>query len=128
MTTIEDQITELGMWAAGLELSAADPTAPYWMRRQDAERAERIRQTQAELIDEIRREQEQQMRRYPDDFLQAGFHKCSTEGCNAMIIGGDFCARCEEEINGTPYPFANILLGATFVQYVTRIWKRICHA
>jgi len=120
MTTIvksdlEQQIEELGTWAAGLELSAVDPQTPYWLREKDAEHAKAIRDEQMRLLERLEAE------RQP-------LPKCATQGCRSIAIGSPYCARCEEEINGTPYPFANILLGATFVQYVTRIWKRICHA
>lgn len=111
-TELEQQIEELGTWAAGLELSAQDPTSPYWMRQQDAERAERIRGEQMKLIEQ----QEMQLQ---------GFHQCGTEGCLNLIAGGDYCDRCEEEINGTPYPLCNILLSETLGQYITRIWHGI---
>ncbi len=111
-TELEQQIEELGLWAAGLELSAQDTSNPYWMRQQDAERAERIRCEQTKLIEQ-------------QDLAMQGFHKCETEGCPTMVIGSDFCGRCEEEINGEAYPLGNVLLGETFVQYVTRIWHGI---
>ena len=111
--TFEQQIEDLGTWPAGLELSAQDPTSPYWMRQQDAERAERIRYEQMKLMEQ-------------HELAMQGFHKCETDGCPTMVIGSDFCGRCEEEINGTPYPLGNILLGETFVQYVTRILRRWC--
>ena len=37
MTAIDQQIEELGAWAAGLELSAADPKTPSCMRQKDTE-------------------------------------------------------------------------------------------
>ena len=112
-TTLEQQIEELGLWAAGLELSAQDPTSPYWMRQQDTERAERIRYEQMKLMEQ-------------QELATQGFHKCETEGCPTMVIGSDFCGRCEEEINGEGYPLCNVLLGETFVQYVTRLIRRWC--
>ncbi len=36
-------------------------------------------------------------------------HYCYTSGCPNLVAGDDYCARCAEEINGQPYPFANIL-------------------
>lgn len=109
-TTLEQQIEELGLWAAGLELSAQDPTSPYWMRQQDAERAERIRQEQMKLIEQ-------------QELAMQGFHECATEGCPTMVIGADFCSRCEEG-NQQGYIFGHILLGETFGQYVTRVIRR----
>ena len=114
-TELDEQIEQLGAWAASLELSALDLTAPYWMRRQDAERAERIRGEQLKLI----KQHEMQMQ---------GFHPCATEGCLTMVIGSDYCGRCEEEINGTPYPLCNILLNETLGQYVKRLLRRWLHA
>ena len=114
-TELDEQIEQLGAWAASLELSALDSTAPYWIRRQDAFRAERIRGEQWKLIEQ----QEMQTQ---------GFHQCATEGCLTMVIGSDYCGRCEEEINGTPYPLCNIFLNETLGQYVKRLLRRWCHA
>lgn len=114
MTAIDQQIEELGAWAAGLELSAEDPETPYWMREQDARTAKRIRDEQFKLIHEVRAS------------LQR-LHPCRTIGCTTMVLGSEFCIRCEEELSGQPYPLANVLFGETFVQYVTRIWSMISH-
>lgn len=111
MTTLDQQIKELGTWAAGLELSAQDPTTPYWMRLKDAERAEQVRAEQIRLLQER-------------DNEAIGFKNCRTQGCKTRVLGSDYCPRCEEEINGMPYPLANVLLGETFVQYVTRVIRR----
>ena len=110
-TELEQQIEELGTWAAALEMSASDSTSPYWMRQQDAERARRIRHEQMELA-------EQNLR------LAQGLAFCATEGCTTLVAGSTYCPRCEEEINGEPYPLCNVLLGETFVQYVTRLIRR----
>ncbi len=95
MTAIEQQIEDLGVWAAGLELSAADPSTPYWLRKQDAERAQRIREQQFILAGQLR----------PAPPL----HRCHTSGCPNVVAGDDYCARCSEEINGQPCTFAEIL-------------------
>lgn len=54
--------------------------------------------------------------------------RCAVKGCPNISIGSRYCARCEEELNAEPYPFANILLGWTFYQWMTRtvrrLWKR----
>lgn len=114
MTAIDQQIEELGAWAAGLELSANDPSTPYWMREQDAQRAKRIREQQVSLLRE-------------NQFALQGLQPCRTIGCTTLVLGSEFCPRCEEEITGEPYPLANVLFGETFVQYVTRLWDRISH-
>ena len=108
-TELEEQIEQLGAWAAGLELSAQDPTSPYWMRQQDAERAQRIRYEHMKLMEQ-------------HELAMQGFHKCETDGCPTMVIGSDFCPRCEED-NQQGYIFGNLLLGETFGQYVARIWR-----
>ena len=41
--------------------------------------------------------------------LRPPLHYCHTSGCHNLVAGDDYCARCAEEINGQPYPFANIL-------------------
>ena len=41
--------------------------------------------------------------------LHSPLHYCYTSGCPNLVAGDDYCARCAEEINGQPYPFANIL-------------------
>ena len=51
--------------------------------------------------------------------------KCSIEGCNNRVAGTQYCSRCQDEINSEPYPFANILLGETFTQWVTRITDKL---
>ena len=33
-------------------------------------------------------------------------HRCHTSGCLNIVAGDDYCARCAEEIDGQPYPFA----------------------
>ncbi len=111
-TAIDQQIEELGAWAAGLELSAADPEIPYWMRQQDAARAKLIRELQAKLLADC-------------NLALHGLQPCRTIGCTTLVLGSEYCPRCEEEINGEPYPLANVLRGETFVQYVSRLWKRI---
>lgn len=93
---LEQQIEDLGVWAAGLELSAADPQTPYWLRAKDAEHAKTIREEQLRLLDKLAVE------RQP-------LPRCAVEGCNNVSIGSPYCARCEEEINGNPYPFARVL-------------------
>ena len=115
MTAIDQQIEELGAWASGLELSAADPSTPYWMREQDAKRAKRIREQQFALVRD-------------SQLSLQGLQPCRTIGCTTLVLGSEFCPRCEEELTGEPYPLENVLLGETFVQYITRVWKRITHA
>lgn len=46
--------------------------------------------------------------------------KCAVDGCRNMVAGTRYCSRCQEEIDAKPYPFANLLLGETFVQWVNR--------
>ena len=41
--------------------------------------------------------------------LRPPLHYCHTSGCHNLVAGDDYCARCAEEIDGQPYPFANIL-------------------
>ena len=41
--------------------------------------------------------------------MRPPLHYCHTSGCPNLVAGDDYCARCAEEINGQPYPFANIL-------------------
>lgn len=115
MTTIEQQIEELGTWAAGLELSADDPHEPYWLREKDAERAKAIREEQKRLFDKLAAE------RKP-------LPKCAVENCNNVSIGSPYCARCEEEITGQPYPFAALIIGETLYERIKRVWKQVFHA
>ena len=112
MTAIEQQITELGEWACALELSAADPSTPYWMRTQDADRAKLIREQQFILAGQSR----------PDPLIH-----CAVEGCVNHCAGSRYCARCEEELNSQPYPFANLLMHLTFLDAVISAWKKIWH-
>ena len=44
-----------------------------------------------------------------DRRLHSPLHRCHTAGCPNIVAGDDYCARCAEEIDGQPYPFANIL-------------------
>ncbi len=114
MNALDQQIAELGTWAACLELSAADPETPYWMRQQDADRAKRIREQQAKMLADC-------------NLSLQGLQPCRTIGCTTLVLGSEYCPRCEEELTGEPYPLANVLLGETFAQYVSRIWNRISH-
>lgn len=114
MTAIDQKIEELGAWASGLELSAADPSTPYWMRQQDAERAKRIREQQVSLLEDLKQQA-----------MMLG--TCSTPGCPNRVAGMLYCSVCEDAISGQPYPLANVILGETFVQYITRLWDRISH-
>ena len=41
--------------------------------------------------------------------MRPPLHCCHTSGCPNLVAGDDYCARCAEEINGQPYPLANIL-------------------
>ena len=82
---LEQQIDDLGQWAAMLELSAHDATMPYWMRQKDAEHAKAIR----------------------------------------IAIGSPYCARCEEEINGEPYPLANLFISETKRERIKRFIKGV---
>ena len=50
--------------------------------------------------------------------------RCAVKGCPNISIGSRYCAPCEEEINGEPYPFANILMPESFVSFISRILKR----
>jgi len=111
MTAIEQQITELECWACGLELSAADPSAPYWLRTQDADRAKLIREQQFILAGQVR----------PLPLIQ-----CAVEGCVNHCAGSRYCARCEEELNSEPYSLAN-LLQETFLDAVIGAWKKLWH-
>ena len=117
MTTIvksdlEQQIEELGTWAAGLELSAVDPQTPYWLREKDAEHAKAIRDEQMRLLERLEAE------RQP-------LPKCATQGCRSIAIGSPYCARCEEEINGEPYPLANLFISETKRERVKRFIKGV---
>lgn len=49
----------------------------------------------------------------------SNLHPCHTEGCTTMVAGCDYCPRCEAQINGGPYPFANILAEPTRAFKVT---------
>lgn len=109
MTAIEQKIEDLGTWAAELELCAADPANPYWIREKSYWRAKDMRDEQMRLLEKAAT--------YP-------LPRCATDSCKNVSIGSPYCARCEEEINGRPYPLANIILGETFVQYVTRLTDR----
>ncbi len=96
MTAIEQQITELGNWAASLELSAYDPTSPYWMRQKDAERATRIRAEQENLLRLAQ-------------LNQSPLTRCASPGCTNLVAGTTICARCEDVTTAVPYPHANVL-------------------
>jgi hypothetical protein len=39
--------------------------------------------------------------------------QCSTEGCRTLVAGDTMCSRCREEVEGTPYPLATLLLDST---------------
>jgi hypothetical protein len=41
--------------------------------------------------------------------LRPPLHCCHTSGCLNLVAGDNYCARCEEEMTGQPYTFANIL-------------------
>ena len=117
MTTIaksdlEQQIDDLGQWAAMLELSAHDATMPYWMRQKDAEHAKAIRDEQMRLLERAAA----QAKPLP---------KCAVENCKNIAIGSPYCARCEEEITGTPYPFAAIIIGETIYERVKRFLREV---
>jgi len=45
---------------------------------------------------------------------------CATAGCANRCAGTRYCRRCEEELNGEPYPLANIL--ATGIR-----WRRLAN-
>ena len=115
MTTIlksdlEQQIDSLGQWAAMLELSAHDATMPYWMRQKDAEHAQAIRAEQMRLLERAAA----QTKPLP---------KCAVENCRNIAIGSPYCARCEEEINGEPYPLANLFISETRRERIKRFIK-----
>lgn len=59
-----------------------------------------------------------------------GVGKCKVEGCN-NLTSEVYCARCEEEITGQPYPLANVLhlpsaldLARAIIQKITR--RKLC--
>lgn len=79
MTNIDREIEDLGTRAAMLELYASERDAPLWMRAQDAERAQALRERQYLLL--------------------AGMRKCVTEGCETLVGGSRLCPRCEEELH-----------------------------
>ncbi len=41
--------------------------------------------------------------------MRPPLHCCHTSGCLNLVAGDNYCARCEEEMTGQPYTFANIL-------------------
>lgn len=50
---LEAEIESLGFQAAQIELWNAEPGTPPWMRRMDAERVEKLRNKQAQLLGEL---------------------------------------------------------------------------
>jgi hypothetical protein len=48
---------------------------------------------------------------------QSQLHPCAIPGCTNLTSGHDCCARCDEEREGTPYTFADIL-------YESPAWAR----
>ena len=115
MTEIEQQIEDLGQWAAQVELSADDPTWPEWLRAKDREHAKAIRDEQMRLFDKLAAE------RQP-------LPKCAVENCRNIAIGSPYCARCEEEINGEPYPLANLFISETRRERIKRFLKGVFNA
>lgn len=111
MTELEVKIAELETWAAGLELSAIDLSTPFWMRQQDLERAEKV-WTEIERLRGIAQ------------MAQAGLVKCATPNCLTFVAGSRYCARCDDEIHGEPYPLRNVLK-ETFSGWVMGRLKRL---
>lgn len=50
---LEAEIESLGFQAARIELWNSEPGTPPWMRRMDAERVQKLRDTQAQLLSEL---------------------------------------------------------------------------
>ena len=44
-----------------------------------------------------------------DRHMRPPLHYCHTAGCPNIVAGDNYCARCEEEMTGQPYTFANVL-------------------
>lgn len=110
-TELETKIEELEAWAAGLELSAVDLSAPFWMRQQDLERAEKVWAEIGRL-------------RGIAQMAKAGLVRCATIGCPTFVAGSRYCARCDEEIHGKPYPLRDVLK-ETFSGWVMGRLKRL---
>lgn len=111
MTELEAKIADLESWAEGLELNAVDLSTPFWMREKDLERAERV-------WEEIER------LRGIAQMARAGLVRCAAGNCPNMVAGSRYCARCDEEIHGEPYPLRNVLK-ETFPGWVMGRLKRL---
>ena len=83
------EVENLGLLAAHCELKAWRQGNPDWLKKSLLDQAHDYREAQLSCWTE--------------------FHRCHTSGCPNLVAGDDYCARCAEEINGQPYPFANIL-------------------
>lgn len=110
-TELETKIADLETWAEGLELNAVDLSMPFWMRAQDLERAEKVRMEIGRL-------------RGIAQMAQAGLVRCAAGNCPNLTAGSLYCARCDEEIHGEPYPLRNVLK-ETFPGWVMGRLKRL---